>query len=470
MKGRNSFMYQINFDKPIHVHFIGIGGISMSGLAEILIDAGFTVSGSDAKKSPLTQHLAAKGAKINYPQMASNITDNIDLVVYTAAIAKDNPEFAAAVEKQISMITRAELLGQIMKNYKTPIAISGTHGKTTTTSMISEVLLAADTDPTLSIGGILKSIEGNIRVGKSEYFVTEACEYTNSFLSFFPRISIILNIEEDHMDFFKDINDIRNSFRKFAEILPSDGFLIINNGIDNLEELTKGLDCKIITFGSGTDEYHHVDYSYTDATYDEFGRGSYTLLKNGKDCGRVTLGVVGEHNILNSLSVIALTDILGIDSEVVFHALSAFSGTDRRFELKGEVCGVTILDDYAHHPTEIKATLKAAANYPHKTLWCVFQPHTYSRTKAFLNNFAEALSLADKVVLTDIYAAREKNTIGISSKDLLAELEKLGVECYYFPSFDEIENFLLKNCINGDLLITMGAGDVVKIGENLIGK
>ena len=458
-------MYQINFNQPIHVHFIGIGGISMSGLAEILIDAGFTVSGSDAKKSPLTQHLAAKGAKINYPQMASNITDDIDLVVYTAAIAQDNPEYARANENGLPMMTRADLLGQIMKNYKTPIAISGTHGKTTTTSMISEVLLAADTDPTLSIGGILKSIGGNIRVGKSDYFVTEACEYTNSFLSFFPRISIILNIEEDHMDFFKDIDDIRNSFRKFAEILPSDGFLIINKDIDRLDDLTKGLNCSIITFGSD----QSADYSYTDATYDEYGRGSYLLLKNGKECGRVTLGVVGEHNILNSLSVIALMDILAIDFESVTRALAAFHGTDRRFELKGEVGGVTILDDYAHHPTEITATLKAAANYPHKTLWCVFQPHTYTRTKAFLNDFAKALSLADKVVLTDIYAAREKNTIGISSKDLLAVLEQTSTECYYFPSFDEIENFLLKNCINGDLLITMGAGDVVKIGESLLG-
>lgn len=458
-------MYQINFNNPIHVHFIGIGGISMSGLAEILINAGFTVSGSDAKKSPLTQHLTSIGAKINYPQMASNITEEIDLVVYTAAISKDNPEFAAALEKNVPMMTRADLLGQIMKNYKTPIAVSGTHGKTTTTSMISEVLLAADTDPTLSIGGILKSIGGNIRVGKSDYFVTEACEYTNSFLSFFPHISIILNIEEDHMDFFKDINDIRCSFRKFADILPSDGFLIINKGIDNVDRFTEGLGCKVITFGSD----NSADYSYTDAVYDKFGRGSYTLLKKGQKCETVKLGVVGEHNILNSLSVIALMDLLKINSETVLNALSSFTGTERRFELKGEVGGVTILDDYAHHPTEITATLKAAANYPHKTLWCVFQPHTYTRTKAFLKDFAQALTLADKVVLADIYAAREKNTIGISSEDLLHEIEKLGTECYYFHTFDEIENFLLKNCINGDLLITMGAGDIVKIGENLLG-
>lgn len=458
-------MYQINFNNPIHVHFIGIGGISMSGLAQILIQAGFTVSGSDAKKSPLTQRLVSMGAKINYPQMASNINDSIDLVVYTAAITPDNPEFAAATEHQIPLMTRASLLGQIMKNYKMPIAISGTHGKTTTTSMISEVLLAADADPTLSIGGILKSIGGNIRVGRSEYFVTEACEYTNSFLSFFPRISIILNIEEDHMDFFKDIDDIRHSFRKFAEILPDDGYLIINKGIDRLEQLVEGLRCKIITFGTDAS----ADYSFADAAYDDLGRASYTLIRKGQNCGTVRLGVVGEHNILNSLAVLALMDTLGIDSDIVHNALSTFSGTDRRFELKGEVAGIRILDDYAHHPTEITATLKAAVKYPHKTLWCVFQPHTYTRTKAFLKDFATALSLADKVVLTDIYAAREKNTIGISSKDLLQELEKTGTECYYFQSFDEIENFLLKNCIDGDLLITMGAGDVVKIGESLLG-
>jgi UDP-N-acetylmuramate--alanine ligase len=458
-------MYQINFNAPIHVHFMGIGGISMSGLAEILIDEGFTVSGSDAKKSPLTQRLVSMGAKINYPQMASNITNDIDLVVYTAAISRDNPEYVSAVEKNIPMMTRAELLGQIMKNYNTPIAISGTHGKTTTTSMISEILLKADTDPTLSIGGILKSIGGNIRVGKSEYFVTEACEYTNSFLSFFPKISIILNIEEDHLDFFKDINDIRHSFRKFADILPNDGFLIINKEIDNLDKFVEGLNCNIITFGKDSS----ADYSYTDLSFDELGRGSYTLLKKGIKSGTVSLGVVGEHNVLNSLSVIALMDILKINTGTVLTALKDFHGTDRRFELKGTVGGVTVLDDYAHHPTEITATLKAAANYPHKTLWCVFQPHTYTRTKAFLNDFAKALTLADKVVLADIYAAREKNTIGISSKDLQTKIEKLGTECYYFPSFEEIEKFLLENLINGDLLITMGAGDVVKIGENLLG-
>ncbi|MBQ7943126.1 MAG: UDP-N-acetylmuramate--L-alanine ligase [Lachnospiraceae bacterium] len=458
-------MYQINFKQPIHVHFMGIGGISMSGLAEVLLDAGFTISGSDDRKSPLTEHLASLGAKISYGLRAENITTNIDLVVYTAAISADNPEYVEAASKGIPMMTRASLLGQIMRNYKTPIAISGTHGKTTTTSMVSEVLLAADADPTLSIGGILKSIGGNIRVGKSEYFVTEACEYTNSFFSFFPRISIILNIEEDHMDFFKDIHEIRDSFHRFAGLLPEDGYLIMNSGIENYKELTSDLACDVITFGKD----HASDYSYTDISYDEFGRPTYTLLKKGEPQYQVSLGVVGEHNILNSLSVIALMDILGMDSSTVLSALKRFTGTDRRFEVKGKIGGITILDDYAHHPTEIEATLKAAANYPHSRLWCVFQPHTYTRTKAFLTDFAKALSLADEIVLTDIYAAREKNTIGITSNDLRKEIEKLGKTCHYFHSFDEIENFLLENCINGDLLITMGAGDVVKIGENLLG-
>ncbi len=458
-------MYQINFKEPIHVHFMGIGGISMSGLAEILLRAGFPVSGSDSKKSPLTEHLTSIGAKISYGQCAQNITEDIDLVVYTAAISTDNPEYIEAVSKNIPMMTRAVLLGQIMKNYKTPIAISGTHGKTTTTSMVSEVLLAAQADPTLSIGGILKSIGGNIRVGQSDFFVTEACEYTNSFLSFFPRISIVLNIEEDHLDFFKDIYDIRSSFRRFAELLPNDGYLIINSDIEEVSSITENLPCKVITFGKDITS----DYSYKDVAFDEMGRASYTLIKNGTPMDKIELGVVGEHNILNSLSVLALMDLLEIKQDTVFAALKSFHGTDRRFEYKGSLAGITVLDDYAHHPTEIEATLKAAANYPHNTLWCVFQPHTYTRTNAFLKEFAQSLSLADKIILTDIYAAREKNTIGITSLDLQKEIEKLGKECCYFRSFDEIENFLLENCINGDLLITMGAGDVVKIGENLLG-
>ena len=459
-------MYQIDFDHPIHIHFIGIGGISMSGLSEILLEEGFRVSGSDAKVSPLTEHLSQKGAVIYYGQKAENIKSDVDLVVYTSAIHPDNPEYAAMCEKGIPSLSRAQLLGQIMKNYKLPVAVAGTHGKTTTTSMISEILLKAEADPTLSVGGILKSIGGNIRIGHSDYFVTEACEYTNSFLSFFPKIGIILNVEEDHLDFFKDIHDIRNSFHRFAALLPADGTLIVNGEIPELHTITDCLNCRVITYG-GCALY---DYYAEDITYSDTGCASFRLCrKDGTDLP-VTLGVPGEHNIYNAMAAIALADLFAIDSSKIGEALANFHGTDRRFEYKGEVNGFTIIDDYAHHPTEITATLHAAANYPHKTLWCVFQPHTFTRTKAFMTEFAKALSLADNVILADIYPARETDNLGISSETLQGEIQKLGKTCYYFPSFDEIEKFILKNCQPGDLLITMGAGDIVNIGENLLKK
>ena len=459
-------MYEINFKQPIHVHFIGIGGISMSGLASILIDRGFKISGSDAKESPLTKWMEDRGVTVYLRQRASNIEEGTDLVVYTAAIHPDNPEYAAAVQKNIPMLTRAELLGQIMQNYETPIAVSGTHGKTTTTSMISHILLAADTDPTISVGGILKAIGGNIRVGNSETFLTEACEYTNSFLHFNPKISIILNIDADHLDFFKDLDDIRNSFRLFAERLPKDGTLIINGDIPGYEEITKDLPCNVVTYGFSESS----QYSAANISYDVFAHGSFDAVKDGKVIGHFTLSVPGQHNISNALASLALGELLGIPMEQISQGLTEFGGTDRRFQKKGEIGGVTIIDDYAHHPTEIAATLKAANQYPHKTIWCVFQPHTYTRTKALMDDFATALALADKVVLADIYAARETDNLGISSKTLQQKIAELGKEAYYFPCFDEIENFLLENCIHGDLLITMGAGDVVKIGESLLGE
>lgn len=458
-------MYKIDFNQPIHVHFIGIGGISMSGLAEILLKEHFTISGSDAKKSELTDHLANLGASVFYGQAAGNIKAGTDLVVYTAAIKEDNPEYTAAKNAGIPMLSRAELLGQIMDNYKRSVAISGTHGKTTTTSMISQILLCANTDPTLSIGGILDAIGGNIRVGHSDIFVTEACEYTNSFLNFRPKYSIILDIEAEHLDFFKDIQDIRNSFRKFASNTKNDGAIIINGQIEQYKEITNGLSARIITFGLNPS----FDYSATDITYNEKACASYTLLKNGSPLGEITLNVPGEHNVYNSLSAIAACLDMGVELSYIKQGLSVFGGAKRRFEYKGTLNGITIIDDYAHHPTEITATLHAAKNYPHGRIICVFQPHTYSRTKAFLKDFANALSLADIVILADIYAAREKNTLGISSTAILDELKALGQEAYYFPSFDEIENFLLQNCINNDLLITMGAGNIYLVGEHLLG-
>ena len=459
-------MYKLNFKNPIHVHFIGIGGISMSGLAEILLDEGFTISGSDSKESDLTKHLEARGIQIFYGQKASNIIPGIDLVVYTAAIHEDNPEFAEAKSKNLPMLSRAELLGQIMDNYENSIAVAGTHGKTTTTSMISQILLEAKTDPTITVGGILDAINGNLRVGNSEVFISEACEYTNSFLNFRPKYSIILNIEAEHLDFFKDINDIRASFRKYSANTLANGATIINGEIDNYEEIVDGLPQQIITYGLNST----YDYYAENITYDEKACAIFSVMHNGTKIMDVHLNVPGKHNVSNSLAAIALCQAMNIPAEAIISGLAKFGGANRRFQYKGEIDGVTIIDDYAHHPTEIRATLTAAANYPHKRLVLVFQPHTYSRTKAFLNDFADVLSMADVVVLADIYAAREQNTYGISSKDILNLLKEKGTDAYYFPTFDEIEKFLLKNCINGDLLITMGAGNVVEIGENLLGK
>lgn len=457
-------MYSLNFEEPIHVHFIGIGGISMSGLAEILLEEGFTISGSDAKQSALTDSLAQKGATIYIGQKASNLSIRPALVVYTAAIREDNEEFKAAVDAGIPMLSRAELLGQIMDNYEKSIAVAGTHGKTTTTSMISQILLVAKADPTISVGGILEAIGGNIRVGGSEVFITEACEYTNSFLHFHPKYSIITSVEAEHLDFFKDIDDIRRSFHEFAGNTAHDGVLIINGQIAALDQITNNLSCSVTTYGLCEND----DFYAKNITYNDHACGTYTLMHKTEDLGTVSLSVPGRHNVSNSLAAIALCLNLGLPLDVIKKGLLQFGGTKRRFEYKGTKNGITVIDDYAHHPTEVAATLTAARNYPHGRIICVFQPHTYSRAKAFLSDFARVLSMADIVVLADIYAAREKNTIGISSKDLLAELQKNGQESYYFPSFDEIEKFLSEKCINNDLLITMGAGDVYLIGEHLL--
>ena len=459
-------MYKVQFNNPIHIHFIGIGGISMSGLAEILLKRQFTISGSDMKASGITDHLSSIGAKIVIGQKAENITDGIDLVVYTAAIHEDNPEYAAAVAKGIPMMSRAILLGQIMDNYSRSIAVAGTHGKTTTTSMIAHILLEAATDPTISVGGMLDRIHGNIQVGNSDLFLAEACEYTNSFLSFYPRYTIILNVEEDHMDFFKDLEDIKHSFHRFASQTARDGLIIINGDMDFADELLEGLPQKSVTFGLKESN----DYYARDIQYDPEGNASYTLFHQGKDEGKIQLQVKGLHNVVNSLSAIACAKAIGLSMDDIRQGLLSFGGTKRRFEYKGSIGDITVIDDYAHHPTEIEATLTAARNYPQDELWVVFQPHTYTRTKAFLDDFANVLAQADHVVLADIYAAREPDTGLVSSRDLARLIEEKGTDVHYLPSFGEIEQFLLDKLKGQDLLITMGAGDVYLVGEELLNK
>ena len=461
-------MYQLDLSTPMHVYFSGIGGISMSGLARILKSRGFEVSGSDRASSSITDGLAADGIRVYIGQNKENITPDIDLVVFTAAIRPDNPEYIAVMENGIPYINRSVLLGQIMRGYKDPVAVSGTHGKTTTTSMISEIMIEAGTDPTLSIGGILDSIGGNVRIGNSPYFAAEACEYTNSFLDMFPGIGIILDIDADHLDFFKDLADIRRSFRKFAERIPEDGALILNTQIPDYQEICGGLSCDVILYGPDSS----ADYWPEDISYDEFARPTYTLCSRNSDGTilrqTITTGVPGEHNIYNSMAAAAAADRLGISREHTVKALAGYSGTQRRFQILGTRNGFTVIDDYAHHPTEIAATLRTALNVPHRELYCVFQSHTYTRTKALMDEFAEALTLADHILLAPIYAARETDTLGISEHTLAEKIEALGHPCMCFENFDEIEKFLLENCQSGDLVITMGAGNINEVGKKLV--
>lgn len=459
-------MYEFNLkDTDKHVHFIGIGGISMSAIAKLLVTHGFTVSGSDMNESPLTDDLARLGVKVNYPQAAANITPDIDIVVYTSAIHPDNPEFIAAKESGKIMYQRAEMLGLIMKHYGNAVAVAGTHGKTTTTAMLSYIYLEAQGDPTIFVGGILDGIHGNMRAGKSENFIAEACEYTDSFLHFYPTTDIILNIEPEHLDYFGDLGAERRSFSKFIGLLPEkDGLLVINKLVDNIDELVAGKDIKVVT--CGLDE--SSDYTAANIVYDELGHGSFDLIVRGKNEGRMELSVAGTHNISNSLAAIAAAMEHGIAADTCAKALKKYTGTDRRLQFKGKYNGAAVFDDYAHHPSEIKATLEACQRIPHKRLIVAFQPHLYSRTKFFLNDFISVLSVPDSVVLADIYAAREKDPGDISSKDIADGVNKNGGNALYLGNFEKIENFLINSLTEGDLLITMGAGDIVKVGEKLI--
>ena len=453
-------VYQIDFNKPESVHFIGIGGISMSGLAEILMDEGFTVSGSDAHRSELTDNLEARGAKVYIGQKAENIQDGIDVVVYTAAIHPDNPEFQEVKRRGIPMLTRAELLGEMMRNYKNAIAIAGTHGKTTTTSMVTEIFLQAKNDPTISVGGILPAIGGNIRVGGPEFFVTEACEYTNSFLSFYPTMAVILNIEEDHLDFFKDLADVEHSFRRFAELVPIGGHVVANMDDEGARDALRGISQPIFWFSydDPAAQCRAENVVWTDGlpSFDIYIRGSYYA--------HVSLRVGGKHNVMNALAAASAAYLLGVSGEAVGLGLATFTGAGRRFEYKGSFHGADVYDDYAHHPGELHALLEMAKTLPYKRIICAFQPHTYTRTKALFNDFVKELRVPDVVVLAEIYAAREQNDIGISSMDLSREIPG----SVYCPTLDKVTAALARIACPGDLILTVGAGDIFKAGEKLL--
>lgn len=448
-----------------NIHCIGIGGIGLSAIADILLAKGYNVSGSDVKESDITKSLSKKGATVYYFHDGNNLNE-ADMVVYTAAVTMENPEMLKAKEMGLPMVTRAEMLGYLMKECENSIAIAGTHGKTTTTSMVSLILKDADLDPTLLIGGKLAELGGNVRIGHGPYFVTEACEYMDSFLSLKPKVEIILNIDSDHLDYFRDIDHIVESFTAFMDLVPEDGIILAYDGNPFVKAAT-GTRSNVITFGLSKS----CDYAALDIIFDSEGLPTYSLYHKGEKLTSVKLNIPGEYNILNSLAAIACCHGLGVAADSASDTLSKYRGTERRFDIVGNLKkGVKIIDDYAHHPTEIKAMLEAANNISHKKLWCIFQPHTYTRTLALFDEFAGAFGLADNIVLAEIYPAREKNIQNISSKKLVPVIKENYPEknVIYFSSFEEIADYVYKNSQKGDLVITTGAGDVNKIGTMLM--
>lgn len=443
------------------IHMIGIGGISMSGLSEILLNLGYTISGSDIGLSNTVSRLASKGIRVYREHSAENVIGS-DLVVYTSAIREDNPEYIKARELGIPVMDRATLLGQIMKMYPFSIAVSGCHGKTTTTSMISSVMLNAGMDPTIHVGGELKAISGNTRIGGSKYFITEACEYMENFLKFNPYIAVILNIEEDHLDYFRDIEHIQEAFYKFALRIAPDGYLIGCADDDRVRGILDKVGCNKITYGI---RHSSAVIQAANISFDGCGSACFDVYREGAFYEKIKLSIPGFHNIYNALAAIAVCTVANVDKNCIRQSLADFSGADRRFETKGTRKGIKVIDDYAHHPSEIKATLSAAKNVPHSRVWCVFQPHTYTRTLALLDEFTTAFADADKVVITDIYAAREKDTGLIHSRILAEKVAQTGKDCIYLSSFDSVVDYLNGNAMEGDIVLTMGAGDIYKVGE-----
>lgn len=443
------------------VHFIGIGGSSMSGLAEILLAKGYKVSGSDIKSSNATQKLESKGAEIYIGHSSQNVTDP-DLTVYTVAVKEENPEMIRSRELGIPVIDRAELLGLLMKKHSFGIAVSGTHGKTTTTSMITTIMLEANTDPTAHIGGELDCIGGNTRIGESEYFITEACEYYGSFLKFYPFMAVVLNIEVDHVDYFRDLEHIKSTFERFVSLVPENGYIIACADDENTLSVVSKRDCSIITYGLKNPK---AMWTAKNITYNNMGCASFDVYREGINMGNITLSVPGPHNVSNSLAAIAATYTCGCSMENIADGLSRFGGSHKRFELKGLVDNIKVIDDYAHHPSEVQATLNAAKSSEHNKIWCVFQPHTYTRTRAFLDKFSKSFSAADHVIITDIYAAREKDPGDIHSNMLADKIREEGGNAIYISDFQDIAEYLDKNVESGDLILTMGAGDIVRCGE-----
>ena len=448
------------FFKPgTRVHLAGIGGVSMCPLAEVLAGMGLQVQGSDMSESDTVRQLRAQGIPVAVGHSAENLKD-CALVIRTAAIHDDNPEIAGAIARGIPVYERAQAWGAIMQHYQNAVCISGTHGKTTTTSMATHIFMAAQADPTVMIGGTLPLLHSGYRVGRGDTIILESCEYCNSFLNFFPTVAVILNVEADHLDFFKDLADIEHSFHAFADLVPQRGYIISNADDPGAREAVKGLSHPVFTFGIADPD---ADCTTHNVAFHD-GCPTFDVVIRGETYAHVELHIAGRHNILNSLAAASAAYVLGIPGSAVEEGLATFHGAGRRFERKGTFHGADVFDDYAHHPAELHALLTTAQSMGYERVICAFQPHTYTRTKALFDDFVRELQLPDVTILAEIYAAREKNDIGISSQDLAAKIPG----AVYCSTLDQVADQLAELARPGDLILTVGAGDIFRAGEKLL--
>ena len=441
------------------IHFIGIGGSGMCPLAEILHTWGYEISGSDNNPGDNIDKLRGLGMKVILGQKAENI-EGAEIIVYTAAILKDNPELVAALASGIPCFERAALFGAISRMYSDCIAVCGTHGKTTVTAMLTQVLVMAEKDPSAVIGGRLPLIDSHGIAGKSDTLVCEACEFNNHYHELDPNVAIILNVDEDHLEFFKNLDNIIASFNKFANMTTD---TVIYNGDDaNTVKALEGVDKKLISFG----RYNECDYSPANITYNRGAFAEFDVMHKGEKIAHLKLNIPGEHNILNSLAAFAAAKNAGCSDEECEKGISSFGGAGRRFEVLGEFDGITIADDYAHHPGELEVTLNAVMKMGYNTVWAVFQPFTFSRTKLLFDDFVRVLQIPDKCVMTEIMGSREVNTYGIYTKDLAEKIPG----SVWFNTFEEIADHVLANAKKGDIIITLGCGDIYKCAKIMVQK
>lgn len=453
----------IDLSKMRHIHFVGVGGIMMSGIAEILLKREYIVSGSDRNHSHMTDHLKRIGINISIGHLEDNVI-GADLVVYSSAVPEDNVELVKAKALDLPIVSRAQMIGILMPDYNTSIAVSGAHGKTTTTSMISTILDGSEYDATVLVGGISANLGSNVKIGDSSVMLLEACEYKENFLEFNHNVGVILNIDEDHLDYFEDLEHIIQAFIKFAKKIPESGALIINNDDYNAKKVISHVSCDVLTFGINTE----CDFQAKNITFNDNGHSKFDVYHKDALYGTFTLRFPGQHNIYNALAAIVSAYVMEIPSDLVIEAVKAYQGTQRRFDILGKYHDAIVIDDYAHHPNEIKATLAAAKKMPNRRVRCIFQPHTYTRTNDLMLQFATAFNDADDVIITDIYAAREENTIGIHAKDLVAEIAHEKDNVKYIETFDEIVDFIRTTSQADDIILVLGAGNIRQVGERIV--